>query len=131
MDTTITFNEVAALVANLPSLTRLPNFTNLCALQCHIQYSLQRLSRPQSKILGWVGVIMECHMYALLRTLPFRLPMDPGSLAIYYPPPVPILDIHRAPVINIAGQPTFVVPPTIDCMEQATIDACFNHARNY
>jgi hypothetical protein len=34
-------------------------------------------------------------MYGLLTTSPFRLPTDPGPLAIYYPPPVPIIDAAR------------------------------------
>jgi hypothetical protein len=70
-------------------------------------------------------------MYALLKTSPFRLPTDPVSLAIYFPPPMPIVDGVGAPVLNAAGQPTFVAQPTITQAEQATIDICFSHARNY
>jgi hypothetical protein len=70
-------------------------------------------------------------MYALLTTSPFRLPTDPGPLAIYNLPPTQIVDNQGAPVLDAAGQPTYVVQPTIGCAEQATINACFSWARNY
>jgi hypothetical protein len=40
---------------------------------------------PQSNILGWAGLIMSSAMYGLLTTTPFRLPTDPGPLAIFFP----------------------------------------------
>jgi hypothetical protein len=39
-------------------------------------------------------------MYALLTTMPFRVPIDPGPVAIYYPPPVEILDVDGNPVLD-------------------------------
>ena len=102
MDNTISFEEVAALVANLPSLAPRPNFTNLCTLRHHIQRALQHLSCPQSNILGWAGLIMARPMYGLLTTTPFRLPTDPGPLAIYYPPPVEIIDARHRGTTNIS-----------------------------
>jgi hypothetical protein len=131
MDTTITYDEVVALVANLPSIVPRPNFTNLRNLQRHIQCALQRLSCPQSNILGWAGLIMARPMYALLTTSPFRVPTDPGPLAIYYPPLTQIVNNQEAPVLDAAGQPTYVIQPTIGHAEQATIDAHFSQARNY
>jgi hypothetical protein len=120
-----------ALVTNLPFIVPHPNFMNFQNLWLHIQCTLQRLSCPQSNILGWAGLIMARPMYALLTTSPFRLPTDPGPLAIYYPPPTQIINNHGAPVLDAAGQPTYVVQPTIGRAEQATIDACFSRARNY
>jgi hypothetical protein len=130
-DTLITYDEVAALVANRPSIAPRPNFTNLCNLRRHIQCALQRLSCPQSNILGWAGLIMARAMYGLLTTSPFRLPTDPGPLAIYYPPPVPIVDPAGNPVLDAEGMPTYCNQPTIACAEQATIDARFKRAKNY
>jgi hypothetical protein len=95
------------------------------------QCTLQRLSFPQSNILGWAGLIMARPMYALLTTSPFRLPTDPGPLAIYYPPHTQIVNNQGASVLDAAGRPTYVVQPTIGGAEQATIDACFSRARNY
>ena len=48
-------------------------------------------------------------MYALLTPTPFRLPSDPGPLAIYYPMPTAIVDNVGAPVLDASGQPTFNV----------------------
>ena len=106
MDNTILFEEVAALVANPPSLVPRPNFSNLRTLRRHIQRALQRLSCPQSNILGWAGLIMARPMYGLLTTTPFRIPTDPGPVAIYYPPPIEIVDTQGDPVLNAAGLPT-------------------------
>jgi hypothetical protein len=131
MNNTITYNEVVALVANPPSIAPCPNFTNLRNLWRHIQRALQRLSCPQSNILGWAGLIMAQPMYALLTTSPFRLPNDPGPLAIYYLPLTQIIDTQGAPVLDAAGPPTFVAQPTIGRAEQATINVLFSRARNY
>ena len=98
MDTLITYDEVVALVANPPTLAPRQNFTNLCALRRHLQRALQRLVNPQSYVLGWSGLIMSQPMYQLLSTSPFRLPNDPGPLAIYYGARVPILDAAGDPV---------------------------------
>jgi hypothetical protein len=131
MDTLITYDEVAALVAHPPSIAPRPNFTNLRNLREHIQRALQRISCPQSNILGWAGLIMARAMYALLTPTPFRIPGDPGPLAIYYPTPTAIVDNTGAPVLNAEGQPTFNGPPTIDRATQATINSRFNQERNY
>ena len=100
MDNVITYDEAAALIANPPSLAPRPNFMNFRNLRRHIQRALQRLSCPQSNILGWAGLIMARSMYGLLTRTPFRVPTDPGPLAIYYPPPVPIVDAQGDPVLN-------------------------------
>ncbi len=131
MDALITYNEVAALVANPPFIAPRPNFTNLHNLRCHIQRALQRLSCPQSNILGWAGLIMARAMYGLLTTSPFRLPTDLSPLAIYYPPPVPIVDPAGNPVLDAAGMPMYCNHPTIAHAEQATIDARFKRAKKY
>jgi hypothetical protein len=59
MDTVITYDEVVALIANPPTLAPRPDFTNLRALRRHLQRALQRLSCPQSNILGWAGLVMS------------------------------------------------------------------------
>ncbi len=105
-------------------------FTYLRNLRGHIHCALQCLSCPQSNILEWVGLIMARPMYALLTTSPFWLPTDPRPLAIYYLPLTQIIDSQEAPILNIAGQPTFVSQPTTGRAEQAMINGCFSRARN-
>jgi len=73
MDYVISYDEIAALVANPPSLAPRPNFTNLRNLRRHIQRALMRVSCPQSNILGWAGLIMSRAMYGLLTTTPFQI----------------------------------------------------------
>ena len=70
-------------------------------------------------------------MYGLLTTSPFRIPMDPGPLAIYYPPRVAIVDTQGDPVLDGQGMPTYQTQPAIGWAEQATIDACFKRAKIY
>jgi hypothetical protein len=70
-------------------------------------------------------------MYALLTTPPFLLLADLGALVIYHLPPTPIANIQGVPILNAAGQPTFVAQPTIGQAEQATVDERFSRARNY
>jgi hypothetical protein len=70
-------------------------------------------------------------MYGLLTTSPFWLPTDPGLLAIYYPPPVPIVDPAGNPVLDAEGMPMYRNQPTIAPAEQATIDVRFKRAKNY
>ncbi len=68
---------------------------------------------------------MSRDVYALLTPTPFRIPSDPGPLAIYYTPTA-VLDSTGAPVLDTAGEPTFRAPPTIDRATQATTDSRFN-----
>ena len=70
-------------------------------------------------------------MYALLTPTSFRLPIDPGPLAIYYLTPTPIVNDLEVPVLDSSVQPMFNVPPTIDRATQATIDSRFSRACNY
>ena len=131
MDTLITYDEVVALVANPPTLAPRPNFTNLRALRRHLQRALQRLVNPQSYVLGWSGLVMSRPMYQLLSTSPFRLPNDPGSLAIYYGARVPILNEAGNPVNDATGNPTYIPIPALDRATQATIDDRFLREHNY
>jgi hypothetical protein len=70
-------------------------------------------------------------MYGLLTTSPFRLPMDPGPFAIYYPTKIPIVDGQGDPVLDATGMPTYQAQPAIGRAEQATIDARFKRGKKY
>jgi hypothetical protein len=132
MDYVISYDEITALVVNPPSLAPRPNFTNLRNLWRHIQRALMHVSCPQSNILGWAGLIMSRAMYGLLTTTPFRLPTDPGLLAIYYPTKIPIVDSQGDPVLDQqTGVLTYQAQPAIRRAEQATIEATFKRAKKY
>ncbi len=70
-------------------------------------------------------------MYGLLTTSPFRIPTDPGPLAIYYLPCVAIVDTQGDPVLDGQGMPTYQAQPAIGRAEQATINARFKRAKIY
>ena len=70
-------------------------------------------------------------MYSLLTTSPFRLPSDPGPIAIYYPPPVEIVNAQGDSVLDLAGNPTYSAPPDIPQAAQSSINAKFKQAKNY
>jgi hypothetical protein len=70
-------------------------------------------------------------MHGLLTTSPFRLPMDTGPLAIYYPTKIPIVDTQGDPVLDATEEPTYQAQPAIGQAEQATIDARFKRGKKY
>ena len=70
-------------------------------------------------------------MYGLLMTSPFRLPMDPRPLAIYYSTKIPIVGTQGDPVLNSTEEPTYQAQPAIGQAKQATIDARFKRGKNY
>ena len=74
---------------------------------------------------------MARSMYSLLTPSLFWLPTDPGQMAVYYPPPVEIVDAQDNPVLDAAGNPTYQDPPDIPRAAQSSIDAQFKRAKNY
>jgi hypothetical protein len=117
MDTTITYDEVAALVrVNIPTLEPRPNFERICMLRRHLERALQCLPCPQSVQHGWKGMVMACELYSLLTNIPFRLPTNPGAAAVYV----------RAVV---TGQPVDNTP--LSRTEQVSIDTLFNRPKHY
>ncbi len=113
MDTIITYNEVAALRANPQSIASCLNLIHLCILRHHLQHVLQRLSCLQSNIHGRAGLIMARPMYALLTTMLFRVPTDPGPLAIYYHPPSRFWILPAILSLTLQGNPCMLSPPKL------------------
>jgi hypothetical protein len=74
---------------------------------------------------------MACLICVLLTTTLFRVPTDPGPVAVYYPTLVKIVDVNGTPVLDAIGQCMDIVPTSISHTEQARINAHFNCARNY
>jgi len=52
-------------------------------------------------------------------------------MAIYYPPPVEIVDAEGDPVLDVAGNPTYQDSPDIPQAAQSCIDAQFKQVKNY
>ena len=97
-----------------------------------MQRALQRLSCPQSNILGWSGFVMARPMYALLSLAPFILPRDPGPQAVYYPAQQPIMNAAGdAPELDANGNLQYPPLPVLSRATLATIDASYNRAKNY
>jgi hypothetical protein len=118
----VLYDKVVALLANPPSLALHPNFTNLRALSCHLQCSVQRLSCPQSNILGWFGLLLSRPMYQVLSPNPFHLLNNPKPQAVYYGLRTPIVDVDGNPVLDTNGDPSYVPILAINCATQATIN---------
>jgi hypothetical protein len=74
---------------------------------------------------------MSRAMYSLLTLTPFQLPNNPGDQALYYGPRVPILDVQGTPILDAAGNPTYVPQPPLNHAAQETVNAKFVQARNY
>ncbi len=113
MDLTITFDEVTTLVgANLPLLEPRPTFKQIRTLRQHLERALQRLPCQQSTLHGWKGLVMARELYMLLtcQNNLFRVPIDPGAVAIYTCPVVTEQQVDLSPLSRT---------------EQATIDTQF------
>jgi hypothetical protein len=96
-----------------------PNFESIRLLRCHFEHALQCLPCPQSTLHGWKGLVMAQELYALLTSMPFRMPNDPGPNAVY----VRALDPE-----NPNAQPD---PALLTRTEQATIDTSFTRCKHY
>jgi hypothetical protein len=73
MDTTITYDTIVGLLANLPSIDPCPNFFNLCNLRTNFAQALKKIPCPQSSVNGWAGAVLSPAMYALIDPTPFHL----------------------------------------------------------
>jgi hypothetical protein len=82
MDQLITFDEMAGFLKNPPMLAPCPDFAKIQALRKHINTALMQLVCPQSQIHGWAGLVMEPNMYALLKAVPFAIPINPDDTPI-------------------------------------------------
>ncbi len=117
MDATITYDEVATLVAvNIPSLDPSPNFECIHLLCQHFECALQHLPCPQSTLHSWKGMVMAQELYACLMQTAFHLPNNPSNVAIYVRP-------------ILAGQA--VNSTSLTRTEQAMIDTQFVHKKHY
>ncbi len=84
MVATITYDEVAALVGiNIPTLEPHPNFKCIRTLCQDFEQPSNVYPCPQSVQHGWRGMVMARKLYALLTTIPFCLPTNPGAAAVY------------------------------------------------
>ncbi len=83
MDQLIKFNEAAGFLKNHPTLAPRPDFAKNPSTLQHINTALMRLVCPQSQIHGWAGLAMEPNMYALIKAVPFAIPINPGNTPIY------------------------------------------------
>ncbi len=72
MDTTITYDTIVGLLANLPSIDPCPNFFNLGNLRTHFSLALKKIPCPQSSVNGWAGAVLSPAMYALINPTPFH-----------------------------------------------------------
>ncbi len=117
MDTTISYNEVTALVGvNIPTLGPHPNFERIRTLRRHFERALQCLPCPQSIQHGWKGMVMARKLYALLTIQPFCLPTNPRATVTYICSQTPGQPINNAPLTRT---------------EQASIDSLFNCRKAY
>jgi hypothetical protein len=83
MDSIISFDKVAGFLCSPPTVAPRPNFSKLHALCQHIVKMLKQLECPQSFIHGWSGLTMALNMYALLKPVPFTMPIDSGPAPVY------------------------------------------------
>jgi hypothetical protein len=45
--------------------------------------ALKQLVFPQSQIHGWTGLVMDPGLYALIKPVPFAVPVNPGATPVH------------------------------------------------
>jgi hypothetical protein len=83
MDSLITYNEAAEFLENPPTMLLRLDFSKLRALRKHMTQALKQLVCPQSQIYGWTGLVMDPGLYALIESIPFKIPINPGAMPVY------------------------------------------------
>jgi hypothetical protein len=79
MNQLISYDEVAGVLKNPPTMMPWPDFAEIRALCKHITQALKQLVFPRSLIYGWVGLSMDPTMYALIKNQQFVAPPNPGA----------------------------------------------------
>ena len=84
MNQLISYNDAAGVlcVPAFPKMAR-PDFPSVRALHKHLHRALVKLDCPQSRVYGWTGLAMDPTMYAMIETIPFAIPNDPGPTPTY------------------------------------------------
>jgi hypothetical protein len=83
MDSLITYKEAAEFLKNPPMMLPRPDFAKLRALRKHMTQALKQLVCPQSQIHGWTGLVMDPGLHALIKPIPFTVPVNPGATPVY------------------------------------------------
>jgi hypothetical protein len=84
MDHLITYEEATGFLKNPPTLAPCSDFAKICTLRQHIVMALKQLVCPQSAIHGWLGLVMDLVMYALIEpTMSFVLVANPGNFSLH------------------------------------------------
>jgi hypothetical protein len=83
MDSLITYKEAAEFLKNPPTMLPWPDFSKLRALRKHMTQALKQLVCPKSQIHGWTGLVMDPGLYALIKPVPFAVPVNPRATMVY------------------------------------------------
>ncbi len=83
MDSLITYEEAAKFKKNPPTMLPWPEFSKLQTLRKHMTQALKQLVCPQSQIYGWTELVMDPGLYALIKPVPFVVPVNPGATPVY------------------------------------------------
>ena len=83
MDIVISIDDAAGFLINPPNMASRPNFFKVRALRIHIAKGLRQINHPTRPAHGWSGMATEPALYALVDSVPFVMPADPGPIAVY------------------------------------------------
>jgi hypothetical protein len=102
MNSLITYKEAAEFLKNPPTMLPRPDFSKLQALWKHMTQALKQLVCPQSQIHGWTGLVMDPGLYALIKPVPFAVPVNPGATPVYqkFSPPAVMKMVDYASKLN-------------------------------
>ncbi len=96
MDDFIPYDDIAGMLKNPPTLAPRPNFFRLRAFRRFIVDVMKQIPHPGYPQHGWAGMVLQPAIFALINSVPFRPPPNPGLIATYHqyalPPEIRMAD---------------------------------------
>ena len=64
----ITYDEALTVIGTLPTMAPIPNATNICTVDRHLDERLSTVSSFESKTFGYIGMAKKSELYSLVAT---------------------------------------------------------------
>ncbi len=83
MDDIIAYDDIMEMLKSPPTLAPRPNFFRLRVFRRHIVDVMKQIPHPDYPQHGWAGMVLQPAIFALISSIPFVPPLNPGLIATY------------------------------------------------
>jgi hypothetical protein len=83
MDDIIPYDDIMEMLKSPPTLAPRPNFFRLRLFRRHIIDQVKQIPHPTYPQHGWMGMVLQPTIFALINIVPFVPPANPGMIAVY------------------------------------------------